>query len=84
VLAPSHSGHGYAAEAVRQLLRHILEDLGIRRVIATCFLDDDASWRLMERVGMRRETHAVRASRHRSGRWLDTVTYALLADEWRR
>jgi RimJ/RimL family protein N-acetyltransferase len=38
----------------------------------------------MERVGMRREIHAVRESLHRSGRWLDTVGYALLADEWNK
>jgi hypothetical protein len=47
-------------------------------------LDNDTSWRLMERVGMRRETHAVRESLHRSGRWLDTVAYAVLTDEWPR
>jgi RimJ/RimL family protein N-acetyltransferase len=81
VLDPAHSGHGYATEAVRELLRYSVEDLGLRRITATCFLDNDASWRLMESVGMRREAHAVRASLHRSGRWLDTVTYALLADE---
>jgi hypothetical protein len=31
---------------------------------------------------MRREAHNVRDSLHRSGRWLDGLTYALLADEW--
>jgi hypothetical protein len=31
---------------------------------------------------MRREGHAVTESLHRSGQWLDTVTYALLANEW--
>jgi RimJ/RimL family protein N-acetyltransferase len=82
VLDPAHTGHGYATEAVRGLLRHCFEDLGVHRVTANCFLDDDASVRLMERVGMRREVHAVRASLHRSGRWLDTVGYALLDDEW--
>ena len=82
VLDPAHSGHGYATEAVRELLRHCFEDLGVRRVVANCFLDNDASWRLMERVGMRRELHAVRESLHRSGRWLDVVGYAVLADEW--
>jgi ATP/maltotriose-dependent transcriptional regulator MalT len=51
-------------------------------VAVYCFLGNDASWRLMERVGMRRETHAVRESRHRSGQWLDTVGYAMLAEEW--
>jgi RimJ/RimL family protein N-acetyltransferase len=82
VLDPAHTGHGYATEAVRELLRHCFQDLGVRRVTANCFLDNATSWRLMERVGMRRELHAVRDSLHRSGRWLDTVGYAVLAEEW--
>ena len=82
VLDPAHTGSGYATEAVRELLRYCFEDLGVRRVTASCFLDNDASWRLMERVGMRRELHAVRESLHRSGQWLDTVAYAILVDEW--
>jgi len=76
VLDPAHRGHGYATEAVRELLRYSFEDLGLRRVTANCFLDNDTSWRLMKSVGMRREVHAVRESLHRSGRWLDTVAYA--------
>jgi RimJ/RimL family protein N-acetyltransferase len=51
-------------------------------VVANCFLANDTSARLMERVGMRREGHAVAESLHRSGQWLDTLTYAVLADEW--
>ena len=82
VLDPTVTGHGYATEAVRELLRHCFEDLGVRRVTASCFLGNEASWRLMERVGMRRELHAVRDSLHRSGRWLDTVGYAILDEEW--
>ena len=82
VLDPAHTGHGYATEAVRELIRHCFQDLGVRRVTASCFLDNDTSWRLMERVGMRRELHAVRESLHRSGRWLDTVGYAVLDEEW--
>jgi hypothetical protein len=31
---------------------------------------------------MRREHHAVAESLHRSGEWLDTVDYALLAHEF--
>jgi RimJ/RimL family protein N-acetyltransferase len=83
VLDPVHNGQGYATEAVTRLLRYCFNDLGVRRVVANSFLDNDTSWRLMERVGMRREAHAVRESLHRSGKWLDTVAYALLYDEWR-
>ncbi|HYF73982.1 MAG TPA: GNAT family protein [Nocardioides sp.] len=82
-LDPAHAGRGYATEAVRELLRICFEDLGLRRVTALCFADNTASWRLMERVGMRREAHNVRDSLHRSGEWLDGYAYALLADEWR-
>jgi RimJ/RimL family protein N-acetyltransferase len=81
VLDPGHTGHGYATEAVRELIRYCFQDLGVRRVTANCFLGNDTSWRLMERVGMHRESHAVRDSLHRSGRWLDTVGYAILAED---
>ena len=82
VLHPDHAGHGYATEAVRALIRLCFEDLGLRRVTAACFAANDASWRLMERVGMRREAYAVRDALHRSGEWLDGMEYALLAHEW--
>ena len=84
VIDPDHAGHGYATEAVREVLRICFEDLGLRRVAADCFAANEASWRLMERVGMRREVHAVRDSLHRSGEWLDGYEYALLAEDWRR
>ncbi|HEX5331470.1 MAG TPA: GNAT family protein [Cellulomonas sp.] len=82
-LHPDHAGQGYATEAVRELIRICFEDLGLRRVTASCFAANESSWRLMERVGMRREQHTVRESLHRSGVWLDGLCYALLADEWR-
>jgi RimJ/RimL family protein N-acetyltransferase len=82
-LDPAQQGHGYATEAVEALIRICFEDLGLRRVTANCFADNESSWRLMERVGMRREMHTVSESLHRSGAWLDGLGYALLADEWR-
>jgi RimJ/RimL family protein N-acetyltransferase len=83
VLDPAYAGRGYATEAVQGLLRLCFEELGLRRVTAGCFADNVASWRLMERVGMRRELHTVRESLHRTQGWLDGFGYALLADEWR-
>jgi len=82
VLSPAYTGHGYATEAVRELIRYCFQDLGVRRVTANCFRDNDTSQRLMERIGMRLELHAVRESLHRSGRWLDTLGYAVLDEEW--
>ena len=83
VVAPEHGGRGLATEAAAELLRISFGDLGLRRVVALCFADNVASWRIMEKLGMRREAHNVAESLHRSGRWLDGLGYALLADEWR-
>jgi RimJ/RimL family protein N-acetyltransferase len=83
VVAPEHAGHGYATEAAAALLRICFTGLGLRRVVALCFADNVASWRIMEKLGMRREEYAVRDSLHRSKGWLDGMTYAILADEWR-
>jgi RimJ/RimL family protein N-acetyltransferase len=82
-LDPAHRGQGFATEAVRGALRLCFEELGLHRVVAICFADNTASWRLMERVGMRREGYTVKDALHRDGRWLDGLNYALLAEEWR-
>ena len=82
-LHPGHTGQGYATEAVRALLGIAFDGLGLRRVVAMCFAANESSWRLMERLGMRREAYNVRDSLHRSGEWLDGMTYALLAEEYR-
>lgn len=80
-LTSAHEGHGYATEAVDDLMAIAFHGLGLRRVVANCFADNDPSWRLMERLGMRREAHHVRSALHRDGKWYDELTYALLAEE---
>jgi RimJ/RimL family protein N-acetyltransferase len=84
VVAPSYAGRGIATEAVRALLEVCFVHLGLRRVVALCFAENLPSWKLMERVGMRREEYNVADSLHRDLGWLDGMGYALLADEWRR
>ncbi len=59
VVHPDFAGNGYATEAVREPISICSDDLGLRRVTANCFADNETSRRLMERVGMRREGHAV-------------------------
>jgi RimJ/RimL family protein N-acetyltransferase len=83
VFDPQFQGRGYATEAVRALLRLAFDALGLRRVEAYCFAENEPSWRLMERVGMRREAHTIADGLHRDGTWRDGLSYALLAGEWR-
>ena len=87
VFHPDHWGRGYATEAVRGLLDLAFGQWGVRRVTARCNPDNAASWRLLERVGFRREGHLLAAvsfvdDEHGNPLWHDTYLYALLASEW--
>jgi RimJ/RimL family protein N-acetyltransferase len=85
-LDSAYQGRGLALEAVRRLVDACFAQppsgLGLHRVYATCFADNTGSWRLMEKLGMRREAHNVNESLHREHGWLDGYTYALRAEEW--
>lgn len=78
-LAPQAQRRGFATEAVSELIA-ITFELGVRRIEAHCFADNEGSWRLMERVGMRREGRYLREALHRDGTWHDGIAYGLLAD----
>ena len=82
ILDPAYAGKGLATEIAAALLRICFQDLGVRRVTAGCFADNLASWRVLEKVGMRREQHGVQDSWHAELGWVDGYTYAILRDEW--
>lgn len=80
-------GNGYALESARALLRHGFEALGAHRVTALCNPENQPSWRLMERLGMRREGHLLQnVFFFRDGQdnplWQDTYQYAILKAEF--
>jgi RimJ/RimL family protein N-acetyltransferase len=79
---PDYARQGYATEAIHATIGLCFDGLGLRRVHASCFADNTASWRLMERLGMRREEHSRATALHRNGTWHDGLTYGLLRDEW--
>ncbi|MBR7742325.1 GNAT family N-acetyltransferase [Phycicoccus sp. BSK3Z-2] len=82
LVAPEFHGRGVGTEMARRLLSIAFDDLGVRRVTAGCFADNTASWRVLERVGMRREQHGVEDSWHAELGWVDGYTYAMLRSEW--
>jgi RimJ/RimL family protein N-acetyltransferase len=82
VLDPEYTGRGYATEAIHAVIDVCFGPLGLRRVHAGCFADNEPSWRLMERLGMRREEFSRKTALHRSGEWLDGLNYGILAEEW--
>ncbi len=88
VFAAEGQGQGYATEAATALMDYAFDELGIHRVTAECNPLNMRSWRLMERLGMRREGEFrknVYFRKDSSGNplWQDTYQYAILADEWK-
>jgi RimJ/RimL family protein N-acetyltransferase len=82
-LNPEFHGHGYATEAARKMLELGFEGLGLHRIVAECDPRNVPSWRLMERLGMRREAH-FRELEIFKGEWGDLFVYALLEEEYER
>ncbi|MGO4244708.1 GNAT family N-acetyltransferase, partial [Janibacter sp. RAF20_2_2] len=79
---PAHAGRGHGAHLARGLLSIAFDELGLHRVTAGCFADNTPSWRVMERIGMRREQHGVKDSWHAELGWVDGYTYGILREEW--
>ena len=75
-------GRGYMSEALRTLLRFAFEELALHRIEADVDPHNEASIRLLERLGFQREG-CLRE------RWFvgeeinDTVFFGLLRHEWR-
>ena len=74
-------GHGYMTEAVRGLLDLSFNSEGAHRVVAKSIGGNDASVRLAERLGFRKEAH-FHKSLFVKGGWRDQLVYALLREEW--
>jgi RimJ/RimL family protein N-acetyltransferase len=82
-LSREHQGKGYASEAVSRLLDYAFGDLGLHRVVAITDQENEPSFALLERLGMRREGHFIQNAWFK-GRWTSECLYAVLAEEWLR
>lgn len=79
--------NGYATESAKAILNYAFTCLGARRIIALCNPLNIASWKLLERLEMRREGHLLKNIYFRTDEsnqpiWQDTYEYAMLSEEW--
>ncbi|MFC4322138.1 GNAT family N-acetyltransferase [Litchfieldia salsa] len=81
VFNPKYYNKGYASEAARSVLKYGFETLKLHRIIATCQPENIASYRIMEKVGMRREG-LFKKCIPRGDDWWDEYFYAILEEEW--
>jgi ribosomal-protein-alanine N-acetyltransferase len=79
--APEARGAGYGSDAVAVLVGHLFETLAIERVGATCDVANAPSYKLLERLGFRREGTYRSALFHHAG-WHDVAVYGITRTEW--
>lgn len=82
LIDPRFQGRGFATEASLAMLEVGFEVAGLHRIAARCDGRNTASWKVMEKLGMRREAH-FRDHALFKGEWDDEMIYALLETEWR-
>ncbi|WHY72875.1 GNAT family N-acetyltransferase [Fictibacillus enclensis] len=81
VFNPAYHNKGYASEAAQAVLDYGFKTLKLHRIIATCQPENPASYRVMEKIGMRREGYFKKCIPHGDG-WWDEYYYAILEEEW--
>ncbi len=82
ILHRSEWGRGYITEAAEALLDFAFGPLGLHRMFGDCDPRNPGSFRVMEKLGMRREAH-FRENAFIKGEWCDSLIYAVLDHEWR-
>ena len=77
-----HRDQGVGSEAIRLLLRHAFEELGLNRVGLSVFDFNGPAISAYEKIGFVREGRLRKAIR-RHDEFHDAILMSVLADEWR-
>lgn len=74
-LNESHWNKGYVTEAAQALLSFGFNELNLKRIFASYFSFNEASGRIMEKIGMKKEG-LLKAYTYKNGEYIDHVLYA--------
>jgi ribosomal-protein-alanine N-acetyltransferase len=73
---PSFQAKGYATEAAMALIRYGFTELGLSIIVATCDVRNTASFKVMEKLGMKR-VGLLEKERQQKGIMRDTLRYEI-------
>jgi [ribosomal protein S5]-alanine N-acetyltransferase len=74
--------HGYCTEAGSSLMEYGFETLKLNKIIAHFFQGNDASKKVLQKLGMKQESYLRRHVKH-FGVYKDLIGFAILRDEWK-
>lgn len=86
IFNPAYQGRGYCTEACKAVRDCAFDAMGAHRLVAGCSPDNPASWRVLEKIGMRREGVFLKNAFFRRGPggeplWFDSWYYAMLESD---
>lgn len=85
ILHRNYWKQGFGTEMGKRIAEFGFKELGLHRIIARCDTENYGSYRVMERIGMRREgcfLEARPANKFSDRKYSDEYSYAILRDEW--
>lgn len=87
IMSPKYQQKGYGSETVNALVEFGFRQLSVHRVVAHCNPANDASWKLLEKIGFRREgllRKNVYFRKDEAGNplWWDSYAYARLEEKY--
>jgi RimJ/RimL family protein N-acetyltransferase len=80
-LTSAHTGRGLGTEAIRLMLGHAFDTVGLHRVELEVYAFNPRARHVYEQVGFVYEGTKRQALRWQ-GEWIDTQVMAMLADDW--
>lgn len=80
-IIPEQQGNGYAQEAVKMVLKHIFEELGIHKVSALTYEHNSASQKVLENSGFEKEGTLIE-EKYIKGEHRDCPRYGITRDYW--
>lgn len=80
-LDQAYNGQGYTSAAVRLVVRFAFREIGLHRVAAGTLLHNEASMRVLEKAGFRREGLARRYLKI-DDQWQDHYLFGITAEEF--
>ncbi len=81
-LSNRYKGRGLVTEAACAVLTFAFEDVGLHKICAKHDVENPASGRIMQKLGMRQEGYMKLDAQRLDGTYSDMVLYGILRDEW--
>ena len=86
IFNPAYQRQGYASEASAALAEYAIKNFKAHRIMARCNPDNTASWKLLEKIGFKREGHFkkfgfIHKDSDGNPIWTDAYAYSRIEDD---